>query len=68
LTCDKQFEVVTADLSDSLTVKVHEGDTINLCNDLGVIEPPVLAVGNGVIHEAFDFAHCVFLDCLFNMA
>ena len=57
LTCVKQFDVVTADFSDSLTVEVHDGDTVNLCDDLGVVEPPVLAVGDGVIHEAFDFTN-----------
>ena len=47
---------VIRDLSDQVAMQVHRGDAIGV-DHLGVGILPILASGDGAVHQGFDLTH-----------
>ena len=52
------FHGVIRDLSDEVAMQVHRGDAIGV-DDLGVGILPILASGDGAVHQGFNLTHGV---------
>jgi len=57
-TAVENLHSVVGDLSDQVTVQVHRGDTIGV-DHFGVSILPILASGDGTVHQGFNLTHDV---------
>jgi hypothetical protein len=55
-TAVKQTDGVLSNLSNTIAVKEYKTHTIEKLN-FSVAHLPILAIGNRLVHQAFDFAH-----------
>ena len=55
-TAIENFHSVIRDLSDQIAVEIHRGDAIGV-DHLSVSTLPILASGDGMVHQGFDLTH-----------
>ena len=53
-----QFHRLISDLSDQVAMEIHRGDAIGV-DHLGVGILPILASGDGAVHQGFNLTHGV---------
>ena len=57
-TAIKNLHSVVGDLSDQVAMQVHRGDAIGVDHfSVGIL--PILASGDGAVHQGFDLTHGV---------
>ena len=62
-TAVKNLHSVVGDLSDQVAMEIHRGDAIGV-DHLGVCVLPILASGDGAVHQGFNLTHgrCRLVD------